>query len=462
MASLIDKFFEQDRINLESIARKLQISLGESRSLAVKYGYEPIRYKHAIRKTSVSKGYLVTSYTPGVPLHQQFWEHLKFKCLNDNLMLVVVPTAPALQKEDWIDTEVQQHLNYDANWLERCLVAGHMQFSPLVARPSNGMASFGDGRSIVLASPRQITKQLPTLIGYSPATQILTTGSCNDWSQYQPRSLAQIKAHHHYRLGFVIVGESGQQMRQIHATKAGEFTDLGIDHQGVYRPVQGVVWGDLHAAQINPAAVEWATRLTSELKAPLIVGHDTFDGQTCNRHDLRASNRFSQFSTVSAEVEHHNIMLKAIEQATGSKFILPFSNHTAFLDTWCNNIVPIALCKSDLNLFTKVIQEGSQSVMYGRHLAPGGRHDIGRFNVGEHGHAGINGARGGILSHAQYGHRMVTGHTHTPESYNGAEIVGCLCELQQGYNRIGGSTWRHSIGAIDCYNKFQHLIKEFA
>lgn len=459
MVSLLDKHFTAPRINLESLARRIGATLTETREIAKRYGYVAEGYKHA---TKPKQGHLITSYTPGVPLHRQFFVWLQAKCDRDNLRLMIIPTSPISRSDDWIDAEAQQYLSWDKTTLEFSLIAGHMQFNPQIVRPSAGMASFGDGRSLVLASPRQIMKQLPTLVGYAPATQILTTGSCNDWGQFSPKTLQQIKAHHHFRCGFVVVGADGQQMRQVHATQEGRFTDLGVDELGHFSPAKGVVWGDLHAAQVDQAALSWAIDKTLQLQAPIIVGHDTFDGGTCNRHEARSANRFSLFNCVAEEVEHHNTLLQQIEAKTGAKFVLPYSNHTAFLDTWCNNSLPVSLHRADYELFYRVLAHGSQSVLYGNHIPPGGRYSLGRFSVGEHGHVGTNGSRGGIVQFANYGHRMITGHAHTPESLNGAEIVGCLCEKVQGYNKIGGSTWRHSIASVDKYSKVQHIIKEFS
>lgn len=448
--------FVKKRINLESVARQLGTTLTRARELALEKGYRRSGYKHAYK----SGGYLVTSYTPGVPLHDQFFANLKAKAAREGRQIVVIPTNPIRKSEDWVPEEVAEYISREKLVEGSTQIAGHLQFSPQVARPFAGMAAFTDGLSLVLASPRQVIKQMPNLPGYSTPAQILTTGGCNDWANWQPTSLSQHKAKHHFRLGFVVV--DGTTIRQVHATKKGEFTDLSVDHNGKYSKSLAVVWGDLHAAQVDQEALDWAIGLTKELGAPTIIGHDTFDGQSCNRHDVRISRRLDQFHTVSEEVDHHNRLLREIEALTNAQFVLPFSNHTAFLDTWVNNTSPIQLHKSDLEVYHRVLVEGSQSVLYGQHIAPGGLHEIGGFSLGNHGHIGNNGARGGITGFAALGHRSVHGHTHSPESLDGHEIVGCLCKKVQGYNAIGGSTWRHSIGSINCYNKFQHIIREFS
>jgi hypothetical protein len=448
--------FTKQRINLESIARQLGVTLTKARELATQKGYRRSGYKHAEK----AGGYIVTAYTPGVPVHEQFLQYLQEKAKREGRQLIVVPTSPIKKSEDYVPDVVAQLVSRDKLVEGRTQIAAHLQFSPQVARPFTGMAAFTDGLSLVLASPRQVIKQIPTLVGYSNPAQVLTTGGCNDWSSWEPTSLPQHKSKHHFRLGFVVV--DGNTIRQVHASKKGEFTDLSVDHEGKYSKALAVVWGDLHAAQVDQEALDWAVLLTKELGAPIIVGHDTFDGQTCNRHDVRASRRLDQFHTVSEEVDHHNKMLQEIENLTNAHFKLPFSNHTAFLDTWCNNTSPTQLHQSDLEIYHQVLTKGSQSVLYGQHIAPGGLYNIGGISCGSHGHIGNNGARGSINGFSALGHRSAHGHTHTPESFNGHEVVGCLAKKQQGYNMIGGSTWRHSIGSINKYGKFQHLIKDFS
>jgi hypothetical protein len=64
-------------------------------------------------------------------------------------------------------------------------------------------------------------------------------------------------------------------------------------------------------------------------------------------------------------------------------------------------------------------------------------------DLGQHGHMGINGARGNHKAFSKLGRSTSTGHEHSAGIHLGNWVAGCSCELRVGYNR-GPSSWSHS------------------
>jgi hypothetical protein len=403
--------------------------------------------------------YIVTSYTPGIPVHEQFLSYLKSKSTREGSQIIMIPTKPVARSDNWFDSATNGYLTRDVLVSGTWVIAGNIQVNPTAAKPCAGLSSLYGGKSLIVASPRQTITQVPTLIGAAPPCQLISTGGCNDWSGHTPSSLAGIKSAHHFRLGFVVL--DGTAIRQIHATKKGEFTDLNIDHKGRFSPASAIVWGDLHAACLDTDAVNFAVDATIASKAKVIIGHDTFDGQTCNHHAVRYTDRFSRFDSIEEEVTHHNELLQDLEQMTRAKFVMPFSNHSAFLDRWATETAPILLRKNDLELYQQVLAKGSLSILYGQHVPLGSRYAVEGVDLSQHGDKGGNGGRGSLAQFADMGLKNITGHSHNPATYNGAASVGCLCEIQQPYSIGGLSSWRHSVATVNKYGKIQHIILEF-
>ena len=67
--------------------------------------------------------------------------------------------------------------------------------------------------------------------------------------------------------------------------------------------------------------------------------------------------------------------------------------------------------------------------------------------MGAHGHLGIGGARGSVMSHEMaYGSSM-TAHTHKPGIYHDAWVVGHTTIPRHGYNQ-GPDSWVLASGAV--------------
>jgi hypothetical protein len=68
---------------------------------------------------------------------------------------------------------------------------------------------------------------------------------------------------------------------------------------------------------------------------------------------------------------------------------------------------------------------------------------LGGIELGMHGHAGPNGARGSIKNLRRIGVKSIIGHTHSPGEDEGAMQVGTSTELGAEYTR-GPSGWMNT------------------
>ena len=80
----------------------------------------------------------------------------------------------------------------------------------------------------------------------------------------------------------------------------------------------------------------------------------------------------------------------------------------------------------------------------------------GIFEVGQHGHYGLNGARGSPTSNKKANPNGMYGHRHTEEVEGNMFTIGMMCRMDMAYALKGLSTTSQGIGLV--YPRSAQLI----
>ena len=84
-------------------------------------------------------------------------------------------------------------------------------------------------------------------------------------------------------------------------------------------------------------------------------------------------------------------------------------------------------------------------------------YEIKGFELGMHGHLGVNGAKGGPESFRKLNTKMISAHTHSTFRKDGLIICGTSTFLKLNYTN-GPSSWTQGHVIIDSYGKAQNII----
>jgi hypothetical protein len=419
------------------------------------------------------KPILVTSYLLGSYVNVDAFKALKAHAEFLNAEILVIahkytnPTSlqGCLREEegyDFIDSLVKPYLCWTNHTIYGHEILGSVQVNCNNLNPLPRIKKFTTRHSI-LGHPMQSLHIKPVVQGMPVV--LWSTGTI---SNIDPAAnLTAQQAQFHYKFGWIVLEPDGDS-RNIHATKAGQFTDAEF----IYNPLEfegiedglstlSTIWGDLHVEQVDPKALRWAIGLTKSFKSPSIVLHDFFDATAVNPHSEKIER--GDHSLYDDYDAAHDV-LNTIERDTKcSALFLVESNHNDMLSRYFKSTPIHDMGMSDIpilkqwlgknmkpeDLFTNASRlriDETYQTLYGTHL-------------GLHGDKGINGAKGSLNSFFQANIRAVIGHSHTPGMLGGVSQVGCLCRLKLGYNDKGASSWCHSLVRLDIFGKHQHFIR---
>ena len=345
---------------------------------------------------------------------------------------------------------------------------------PTAKKPiSNASLMSGDRLLTVLPHPKQQAVSLPRPKG-SLERWAVTTGTVCHPRYKASRAGAEASAAHTY--GFTVIDSAGGfEQVQLDAQGCGYYRGVYISPNGFDikkqfgRPV--IIAGDIHAEKLDQDGIIFAEllNLINETGAGSIVTHDICDFESRNHHN-RGSGLFlaSQMGkTIADDLEAVGGVLSEILESTTADVIIVNSNHDRALDRWLEETDPR---QDPINLplwcdlqkpryISALTGENNRNIPlesalhivcpyldYSRITFLQRDESFMKYGVelGHHGDAGINGARGGFTAFERLGGSYVIGHSHSGYK-NGSSVAvgGVTGSFDMGYN-VGASSWSHS------------------
>jgi hypothetical protein len=488
----IDEYLStREIVNYESFSRLFSLSKPEGRSILESKGYarkEGFYYELETNKKEIenygnvpTKNFIITSYTLGSYVNQDFLKNLKTYADYIDARLVVIPMRynNKAKIEDNVESDANSFVSPDIiDYLEdnrfdltdNLTIFADIKINPTAYDPITGLIPLTRNKTGVFAHTTIRLKTIPTAID-TKSGLIVTTGSISD--PLYADSLAAKKAEYHHQLGCVVINlkdDGSFNMRSINARKSnGSFKDLGIKVKNgkVTEAIAKIaVFGDTHLGQEDGTVLRKALKVCNKLEIEEIVLHDLFDGMSINPHS-KLMDRHAIKMSLEEELNYNADWLTDITDQ-GYKITIVNSNHNQFIGRWVEANDPRCMGKRDLSwyaYFLTVAEESnyvhpdyysaamkrlmnSENYKKVKFLAVGEVYRRFGYNLSNHGHKGVNGAKFSPKGSASIGEKLIVGHSHSAEIMHGVIVTGCTCKLAQSYNSEGFSSWVHAMTTI--------------
>lgn len=455
-------------------------------------------------KTGV-KRFLLCAAQSHTKLHEPFWENLlAYKNYLDAELLVStfnyvkegfgVKGAKNSSESGKNDAMYAEYFPVVRDYIVRqpvhigngLVFCAEMNTLPTAKNPLSGFEAYTKDKWGIFPHPKVHLKSIATAQD-KPAKQIMTTAAITNPNYVIKR--AGIEAHFHHQIGALLVELSSDGSfwcRHLLARDDdGSFYDLDkhVDNGNVTEghDVFSINWGDIHIEKIDPVVAKnsWGylgyglvepreNTLVGKLKPQMQFVHDLVDFSARNHHNITDPHFLYQTHLSGTNVVRDNLadaaeFLGAISKTSDEVYVV-ISNHDNALVKWLKNpqydfrtdpVNAVFYLETQLRYY-KALDEGTTRTFYEDTLEtivpiPDNVkviHEDSSFiqlgiEFGMHGHLGANGGKGSTRTFTKMGYKSNTGHTHTPEIFDGAYVAGTSSLMDMGYNR-GLSSWAHS------------------
>lgn len=438
---------------------------------------------HVQVKRSKRAIYVITAAQNATPVNKPFFAALQLYCRKRNATLLVIPYryknptsrwSQAAEDDDWWAPELaRQLIDIRTDLNPNLVLLADIKTQPTASTPLTGFETISGDKSAIIGHPKLELTTVPA--PQSKMAKILTTTGAVTEKNYIP-SKAGKKGEFHHTFGAALVEIDGKRfhLRQINACTDGSFIDLDTEYKpsGETKKVRAaaLVMGDSHIDFVDPKVVEATfgkSGIVAALKPEALVWHDIFDGYSGSHHHRGkvftnlAKHRAGRTS-VTAELERVFAFVDKHLPPECKSIFVP-SNHVDHLRRWVEETDPRTdmenfefLCETYLAMAkaTTMTARGASTIdpfVYWakRKLKSAARsvflnrddsHLIHGIEVGMHGDAGPNGARGSRLGFSKIGVKTIIGHSHSPGIRDGCYQVGTSSYMGLEYQR-GPSSW---------------------
>lgn len=430
--------------------------------------------------------FVITSAQNATPVNKAFLASLLGYCKARGAQLLVIPYryknptsmwSKEAENDDWWAAEITAFLidqRVDLN--PNLVLLADIKTQPTAGSPLQGFEGLTGAKSAVVGHPKLELVTVPT--PQSKMAKILTTTGAVTEKNYIPAKAGK-KAEHHHTFGACVVEVDGKRfhMRQINAMRDGSFCDLDAEYSGgkvQARNAEALVMGDSHVEFIDPQVADATFKgrhsIVHALRPKYLVWHDVHDFYSRNHHHrgevfVNYVKHHTGRDNVEKWLDHTFAFIDKVTPSWCKNVFVP-SNHPDALARWVKETDPRsdlenimfwaetvkALCAgaqwTDTGATTvdpfvywakKKLKTAAQTVFLGRNDS----FTIKDIEVGYHGDAGPNGARGTRKAFTRIGTKTVIGHSHSPGIKDGVYQVGTSSRLGLEYQR-GPSSWLHT------------------
>lgn len=441
------------------------------------------------------KYYLVTWAQNNTQVHKKFFTNLLAYTKHLNAGLHVIPgryknptTLNPDSKEDFWSPDVLEYLDATRNNVSNNItIFGDIKIQPTAVNPMSDLQGLCYMTSCIFGSPKIQLQSIPVLPGNKPRI-MLTTGACTIPNYTDSKSGKKGEFHHTY--GAVIIEVKDDEtvfFRQITAKNNGDFNDLYWNVSNgvvsINTSIEAIIYGDIHAGEHDEVILTSTKQnILDRLTPKHIILHDTFSGLSINPHEnkdpfLLYGKQSTGKDDLAKEIQTMVDVLNQFTVYDGSKIVIVRSNHDDFLDRWIKNEdwkkQPsfrnsrlymqfsdrlLSQYERDPNnvkgIIPEIINEVFPSFIT---LGLNDSYIVKGFELGMHGHLGVNGAKGSPESFRKLNTKMVSAHTHCTYRKDGLLVAGTSTKLRLNYTN-GPSSWTQGHVIIDNYGKAQNII----
>lgn len=440
---------------------------------------------------------MVTSAVEGSPADLDFLAALLQLCDDRDAQLVVNPIRYRNPRTREEASEDDRRGEWWAPELEPYMLEGELRPHPqLLIKATKVQATAPDplparlsgltkGASAVFGHPQVGMRCVANARRRRPA-QLYTSGAVTRKTNAYSDTLAGELAEFHHSLAAVLVEICGDRfhLREIRwSPRHGGFIDL----DDLYTPTGrqdapralGLVMGDIHVGKHSEDVMRatFGPRGIVERYDPEeILLHDLFDGASVNPHE-RGKALTSAIKSMLGESNLRGELIAVADWLNAlperQRITVVRSNHDDMLTRWLEHGKPepenLKMYAGLTYLMLDDVEQGLpvraplEIALEGvlrrpvRWLQKNEDHFVGGVQVDQHGHRGVNGAKGNVRSFARIGARTATAHTHSPAIFQGCYVAGHSSVEDHGYNE-GLSTWLNAHILINAFGYRTMLV----
>jgi len=479
--------------DLTEIAVSMKLNYDTVHKACKRYNIEFIRHKqdddeiinresfniNKINKES-KKRYFVTAVVAGTPLDKKAFETVKFYCKDKKAELVILPMRGCYKKDEGYDPDVLELSDHFVTefTFNNNLKAKDFLLSPQQINPLTGLNRYGQkGSSLIVPSPKMQMNVVPVSNVKMP--HILHTTGVITKPNYNHDRIGKIAYQDHLIGGLLVEIENNEifHLRQLQLDDSYGMYDLGVYYQGnskKQKHASAFIIGDWHNGFEDKSAVSCWKDCIKTVKPEYIVFHDIFDARSVSHHEennIKAQlDRPEHLNTLEKELNCLVNMLEDWCKFTDAQLVIVKSNHDAFVDRYLsegryvndrfNHRLALDLAieylegKNPLEAYclkhSKIINKKRV-----RWLNYDEDFKVADFQLGSHGHLGMNGSKGTLNQMETIYGKSITGHSHTPGRLRNTIKVGTSA-INLGYN-AGGSSWLLNSGILYDNSTYQSI-----
>ena len=463
--SLIDKVFGSWKDFMSEISYQVTVGRG----------------KQIIEKTTYSDKVLITSVVDGTDINEDCLKTLLNYARINNCEFYILWGKPIKSGKFFNEKTynlIKPYLvtNLDFKLDTRCkakdLFIPYNQKNPLINldKLSNYVTTN------IVGSPKQYMKILP--YDYNDSYKLAwSTGTISEISYEQTISGQLDQQNHTFGALFLeynsMVGR--YNVRNL-IYKDGEIIDLDNSYTATNvskeKSIPAMVMGDLHLPEEDPESMNYAISIIRELNIKTVILHDIFSLNSISHHNFnqpltRYLNRTLESKTLETEMLIASERLdNFVNNNPSTDFMVIHSNHDDFVTKYLNNCDfthDTENVVAAMELFLDMVKGKNPLSKYLTannitFLPPGQSFQISDFELGQHGSCGIAGARGSAQSYSKTYTKSISGHTHSPATFETSVVVGTNSNIRLTYNKEGISNWAHNNALIHRNGTYQHLF----
>lgn len=463
--SLIDKVFGSWKDFQKEVNRQINFGRG----------------LQTISKKVLSERALVTSVVDGTEINEEFWITLKNYAEYKGCDLYVLwgkPIKKGKYFQECVFDELKRYLVTDLSFEldDRC--AAKDLFIPYNQKnPLNNLDKLSNKlTTIIVGSTKQYMKTLP--YDYNDSYKIAwSTGTISNIDYDQTISGSLDSQNHTFGALYLEYNKSaGRYNVRNLIYKDNCMIDLDreytVDGAKSLDTIPAMVMGDLHLPEEDEKSISYAVNIINTLKIKNVILHDIFSMNSISHHNFnqaltRYLNRTEENETLEKEMIIASKKLDAFTSfCPDANFTIIHSNHDDFITKYlntCDFIHDTNNVVTAMELFIDIVKGRnplgkyitSENIEF---LEPGSSLEICGFELGQHGSSGIAGARGSALSYSKTYTKSISGHTHSPATFETSVVVGTNSKIRLSYNKEGICNWAHDNVLIHKNGTYQHLF----
>jgi hypothetical protein len=311
-------------------------------------------------------------------------------------------------------------------------------------------------------------------LGNSGGAILSTTGAITYPNVTETKAGIKSEFNHSFGALVVEIDEDRFHIRNLNGDNNDGFYDIDGYQSGEHftslKSVEALILGDLHIANVSPEVMDATfidkNSIVNTLKPKNIVCHDIHDHQAASHHGCDVFTRYVLHINKLDDVEEElkltgNFLRDYIPKDTNA--IIVSSNHNDHFDRFLLEFQTKHNSINNTKLYHKMMfsmldfidnkgykpkafelwletyyDDQLPNIIYtSRHNG----YKIKDVEISQHGHQGINGAKGSSLSYAKLPMKLVVGHSHSPSVFQGVYTVGTSSKLDMSYVVGSASSW---------------------